>query len=67
MALQEPNPPSGSRLLDGFLRKLVNAVRAQKILPGRGYRVKYTSRGIILEIDTPGGGGSSGSNPCPPA
>ena len=41
------------------MRTLWNAVRSQKILPGRGYRVKVTSLGTALEIDQGGGGGKA--------
>ena len=64
MPFREPTPPSGSSLLEGWIRKLWNAVRANKILPGRGYRVKYTSQGTILEIE-PGSGGSAAGKDCP--
>ena len=58
MPFREPNPPVGSSLQAGFLRRLLDAVRANKILPGLGYRTKYSSFGTTLEIDqAPGGAG----------
>ncbi|MCX6924989.1 MAG: hypothetical protein NT154_17505 [Verrucomicrobia bacterium] len=42
-----------------WLKKLLAAVQANKILPGRGYLLKQSTGGTILEID-PGSRGSSG-------
>lgn len=58
-----PNPPSGSSQQASWLKRLVDAVRANKILPGRGYKVKYTSQGVILEIEPTAGGGGGGEGP----
>jgi len=59
-----PNPPSGSSQQASWFKRLLDAVRANKILPGRGYKVKYTAQGVILEIDPPAGGGG-GKTDCP--
>lgn len=56
MPFQAPNPPSGSSFFAAWCRKVQNALRAIRILPGLGYKVKYTTNGTILEIDPVMGG-----------
>ncbi len=51
------NTPGGH-----WLRKLLRACIASRLLPGNGYFVKVTPTGTILEI-RPGGGGSSKPQP----
>ncbi len=51
------NTPGGH-----WLRKLLRACIASRVLPGNGYFVKVTPTGTILEIRT-GGGGSSKAQP----
>ena len=63
MIEDQPNPPGGASAEANWLRRLWQAVRANKILPGRGYKVKRTSAGVILEIEAGSGGGKS--NDCP--
>lgn len=58
MSFHAPNPPSGSSLQAAWLRRLADAVRACRILSGRGYKVKRTSTGTILEIESGAGGNS---------
>lgn len=42
-----------------WLRRLVAACRANKILSGIGYKVRQTSSGVILEVLPGAGGGTS--------
>ena len=63
MSFREPNPPEPNSPHASWLRRVWSALRAQKILPGRGYKVKQTSQGVILEIEPGGGGG--GASQCP--
>lgn len=53
MPFREPNPPSGSGPLQAWCRRVWGTLRALRVLPGRGYRVKYTSQGVMLEMDVP--------------
>ncbi len=57
-----PQQPNESTPLGHWLRKLLRACIASRILPGSGYFVKTTATGTILEI-RPGGGGSSKPQP----
>lgn len=51
-----PNPPLlGSDNLTNWLRRIRDAVLARTVVSGRGYRVKQTTVGTILEIDPPSG------------
>lgn len=55
-----PNPVSGNSAQAGWLRQLLAAVRANKLLPGVGYKLNPSSNGVSLEIqEGRGGGGDS--------
>jgi hypothetical protein len=61
MAIHDPpNPVGGSGADAVWFRRIWAAIRANKILPGRGYKRKQTTDGVILEIE-PGGGGGEGA------
>lgn len=59
MLTRGPNPNSGEGAAANWLRRLLAAVAANKILPGVGYKVKYSSLGTTLEVE-PGKGGGNG-------
>jgi hypothetical protein len=50
MLTRGPNPNSGEGAAANWLRRLLAAVAANKILPGVGYKVKYSSLGTTLEV-----------------
>jgi len=52
-----PNPPSGDSRQANWLRRLLSAVNANRVLPGVGYKLKCTSAGTILEIQPAAAGG----------
>lgn len=54
-----PNPPSGSSSAANWFRRIWDRLRAQRIAPGVGYKVRETSDGTFLDIQTGGGGSSS--------
>lgn len=54
-----PSPPTGSDPQASWLGRLLDVVKRQKILPGRGYRVREYPSGTILEIEDRSGGGKS--------
>lgn len=56
-----PNPPSGSSPAAVWFRRILDAIRSQKILPGVGYFVKETSNGTVLQINATGGSSQSGA------
>lgn len=62
MPFNLPNPPSGNSPAATWLRRVWSALRAQRILPGVGYKVKHTSNGTILEVNPGGGGGGGGGS-----
>ena len=51
-----PNPVSGTSLQAGWLARLWSAVRANRLLPGLGYKLKYSSLGTLIEIEPSRGG-----------
>jgi hypothetical protein len=57
MPFNAPNPPSGGSAAAAWFRRIAESIRANKILPGRGYRVKHTTQGTILEVEPGNGGG----------
>lgn len=57
--LNFPNLLSGGNPLVPWLNGLLKAGKASRIKPGRGYRVKVSPEGTILEIDALGGGGAA--------
>jgi len=55
-------PPILSQSPGGrWLEKFRQWAKGLRILPGRGYRVKETTGGVILEIEQKGGGGAGGT------
>jgi len=61
MLSRGPNPNSGDSRAATWLRRLLAAVQANKLLPGIGYKLKHSTLGTTLEIN-PGKGGVGGTS-----
>lgn len=57
-----PSEPNFTSPMGNWLRKLLRACIASRIKQGRGYSVKTSPLGTILEIEASSGGGGSGSS-----
>ena len=63
MLSRGPNPNSGDSRAATWLRRLLAAVQANKLLPGIGYKLKHSTLGTTLEIN-PGKGGPGKLEMC---
>ncbi|HEV2350844.1 MAG TPA: hypothetical protein VG028_13465 [Terriglobia bacterium] len=57
----EPGPILSAGPQGSWLERLRQWVRANRLLPGNGYRIKRYPEGIALEILGPTGGGATGA------
>ena len=60
MSVLYPAPPSGIGKDASWYRTLLEAAKRLRLLPGRGYRIKQTTNGIVLDFPSLPGGGTSG-------
>lgn len=52
----EPKPPTGNSAGATWFRHILEYVRSIKLIEGRGYRIKRTTRGTAIELLNLGGG-----------
>lgn len=55
-----PSPPEPNSPIKSLLRKIILAGRADRLMPGIGYRLNRTPGGRSLSIENVGGGGKPG-------
>jgi len=55
--IESPKPLTGNHVLVSWLNKLLRFAQSLRIKSGVGYKVDYSTDGIVLRIDGGGGGG----------